>query len=611
MATDNKYDRQLRLWGAHGQRALATAKICLLNAGPTGTEALKNLVLPGCGYVTIVDSKIVTEADLANNFFVEATSIGKNRGEVVVELLQEMNPDVQSCNSVNKSPEELIQQNPNFFTSFSLVVATQLDERSAQLLSATCYNANVPLILVTSYGFLGHVRNIVPEHCILESKPEPAPLEDLRLANPWPELLEYALSFNIETLEPHEHSHVPYVIVLLQLAQVWKNAHNNSLAKSRHEKEEFKKMIKEASMDYQRRIFSNKQQQYENDMKIYQEALNAKEKSNGEDGGKADDDDDDDDDIMQPVEVTGRPNWGEEMNFSEADELAYTAHVVRDIPYEVEQLFNDDKACNTDAKTSTFWVVVRAIKEFVANEGDGWLPLNGALPDMTASSDMYIKLQRIYFEKSQNDYQAVLSRVKSIAQNNGIDFNTLSPYPYANTLGDMVKTFCKNASQMQALRIRSLDDEISMKKDEDGDNLTLNAFQMDIMMKDMDSTADAEQSCAKWYVMLRSAQMFKTQFGRYPGAEISGNLSMKEDAGTVYSIAVKLCADIGFDTCIVNEKHALEVTRYGGCEIHNIASFLGGVTAQESVKILTRQYVPLNNTYIYNGINGDGASFML
>ena len=45
---------------------------------------------------------------------------------------------------------------------------------------------------MTSYGFLGHVRNIVPEHCILESKPEPAPLEDLRLANPWPELLEYA-----------------------------------------------------------------------------------------------------------------------------------------------------------------------------------------------------------------------------------------------------------------------------------------------------------------------------------------------------------------------------------------------------------------------------------
>jgi NEDD8-activating enzyme E1 regulatory subunit len=603
MATDNKYDRQLRLWGAHGQRALSIAKICLLNAGPTGTESLKNLVLPGCGHITIVDSKYVTNADLANNFFVEPSSLGKNRGEVVVNLLKEMNPDLQSCSYVNKSPEEIIQQNPIFFTSFSLVLATQLDERSTQILSAVCYSANVPLVLALSNGFIGYLRNVVPEHCILESKPEPAPLVDLRLANPWPELLEFALSFNIETLEPHEHSHVPYVVVLLQLAQVWKNAHNGTLAKSRHEKDEFQIMIKEASMDYQRRMFSNKQQQYEKDMKIYQEALKVKGKS---DGAK-----ENDDEIMQPVEVTIRPYWGAELNFTEAYELAYTAHVVRNIPYEVEQLFNENKEFNTNSKTVTFWIVVRAIKEFVANEGNGWLPLNGALPDMTASSDMYIKLQRVYFEKSQNDYQAVLSRVKSIAKNIGIDFNTLIPYPYANTLEGMVKSFCKNANQMQVLRMRSIEDEISMKKDEDGDNLTLNAFNTDIMMKDMDENADSEQACGKWYIMIRSAQLFKAQYSRYPGAKIGGSLSLKEDAGILYNIAVKLCSDLGFDECIVNQKHSIEMTRYGGCEVHNIASFLGGIAAQESVKILTRQYVPLNNTYVYNGINGDGASFML
>ena len=110
MATDNKYDRQLRLWGAHGQRALSNAKICVLNAGPTGTESIKNLVLPGCGHVTIVDSKTVTDNDLANNFFVEPGSIGKNRGEVVVELLKEMNPDVQSCTFINQSPAEIINK---------------------------------------------------------------------------------------------------------------------------------------------------------------------------------------------------------------------------------------------------------------------------------------------------------------------------------------------------------------------------------------------------------------------------------------------------------------------------------------------------------------------
>ena len=44
---EKKYDRQLRLWGNHGQKALSEASVCLLNVTPTGNEVLKNLVLPG------------------------------------------------------------------------------------------------------------------------------------------------------------------------------------------------------------------------------------------------------------------------------------------------------------------------------------------------------------------------------------------------------------------------------------------------------------------------------------------------------------------------------------------------------------------------------------
>lgn len=48
-AKDQKYDRQLRLWGANGQGALEDAHVCLVNTGcgTVGIEALKNLVLPG------------------------------------------------------------------------------------------------------------------------------------------------------------------------------------------------------------------------------------------------------------------------------------------------------------------------------------------------------------------------------------------------------------------------------------------------------------------------------------------------------------------------------------------------------------------------------------
>jgi amyloid beta precursor protein binding protein 1 len=55
--------------------------------------------------------------------------------------------------------------------------------------------------------------------------------------------------------------------------------------------------------------------------------------------------------------------------------------------------------------------------------------------------------------------------------------------------------------------------------------------------------------------------------------------------------------------------HATEMTRYGNAELHNVASVLGGVASQEAVKIITGQYVPLDNTYVYNGIAGTAGVY--
>lgn len=57
-----------RIWGEVGQAALEEASICLLNCGPTGSEALKNLVLGGVGSFTVVDGSKVELGDLGNNF---------------------------------------------------------------------------------------------------------------------------------------------------------------------------------------------------------------------------------------------------------------------------------------------------------------------------------------------------------------------------------------------------------------------------------------------------------------------------------------------------------------------------------------------------------------
>ncbi|CAG0879919.1 unnamed protein product [Darwinula stevensoni] len=52
-----------------------------------------------------------------------------------------------------------------------------------------------------------------------------------------------------------------------------------------------------------------------------------------------------------------------------------------------------------------------------------------------------------------------------------------------------------------------------------------------------------------------------------------------------------------------------EMVRYGGSELHTVAAFVGGCAAHESIKLLTCQYVPLDNTLIYNGLTGSCATF--
>ena len=56
-------------------------------------------------------------------------------------------------------------------------------------------------------------------------------------------------------------------------------------------------------------------------------------------------------------------------------------------------------------------------------------------------------------------------------------------------------------------------------------------------------------------------------------------------------------------------KIAHEMTRYANAEIHTVASVVGGVASQEAVKIITGQYMPLDNTYVYNGIASVGGVY--
>jgi NEDD8-activating enzyme E1 regulatory subunit len=77
-------------------------------------------------------------------------------------------------------------------------------------------------------------------------------------------------------------------------------------------------------------------------------------------------------------------------------------------------------------------------------EGNGALPLEGSIPDMTATTDMYLTLQRIYRAKADEHCQAVLAHAIAIASDSGRATDDLSL--------DKVKLYCKNARHLTVVR---------------------------------------------------------------------------------------------------------------------------------------------------------------
>jgi amyloid beta precursor protein binding protein 1 len=122
----------IRLWAASGQSALENSRILVISGSATSTSILKNLVLPGIGHFTILDAESVTPEDAGNNFFLEGpSSIGKSRAQEAVRLLSELNDGVEGKADVSNL-SELLESNPSYLTSFSVVIAHNLETKSLE-----------------------------------------------------------------------------------------------------------------------------------------------------------------------------------------------------------------------------------------------------------------------------------------------------------------------------------------------------------------------------------------------------------------------------------------------------------------------------------------------
>lgn len=512
---DKRYDRQLRLWGDHGQAGLESSHVCLVHATGVGTETIKNLVLPGIGAVTIIDNHQVAASDLSSNFFLTADSVGKSRGSRAAELLRELNEEVR-IDHVEESLSVIITNNPTFFDQFSLVIATDVpDQNQLGQLANLLWASNTPLVVVTAYGMVGYLRLVTSCHEVVESHPDNYH-EDLRLDRPFSSLQKFINSIDMDACENAEYANIPYLVIIFKYLEKWKESHDGKMPKSYKEKKEFKELIRTG-------IRSNK------------------------DGVPLEDD-----------------------NFTEAINNVNSVLVQTLIPSEVQKILDDHNCMCLSVESSKFWLLARALKEFVANEGDGLLPLRGVIPDMTSSSSLYIQLQRLYQAQARTDMEALTGHLSQVLATLNKPTNLIPEVE--------VKRFCRNSAFLRVIQSHSLEAELSEP----------NKAELEVHLSNPDSEVI-------YYVLLRAANQFYSLYKAYPGVD-----DVAVDVSKMKSIVTSLLQEWHIPDCVVKDDHVIEFCRYGGAELHSVAAYMGGVTAQEVIKLLTHQYVPLCNTYIYN-----------
>lgn len=507
--------------------------ILLINADAAGTETLKNLVLPGVGCFTILDSHIVNNRDLGNNFFVTEDTVGEYRAQVACKLFCEMNPDVQGHFRTDHV-SQVLKSDPTYFLKFSLVIASNVPE--AVLRELAFQLTLTPLVVVRVCGLIAEVRLQYPELEVVESHVE-KDLVDLRIANPFPDLEEFVQTYDLDEItDSMEFAHIPFVVLLVKGAQRWRKDHAGLMPITASDKAAFRKSIEP----------------------------------------------------IVPVKLLP-------LNVVEAQKEAHRAFAAKAIPEELEELLCSAETLTLSSSSSEFRILLRAVVDFrnLPENPSRLLPLGGQVPDMTASSVSFVKLQQAYRKKSVEDRLQLLALADKVLLQLGRSAGSIS----AETLD----VFVKNLYSLRLCRTAAL----CALPENPGSIRGIFAEE---------AYDDPQQTPLLWHYALTASDKFFGKHGRHPGA--SGTSSaLDADVQLVWkeleTIADLLGQPAVDQSPLFTVDFAKEVVRFSDSQPHSIAALIGGVAAQETVKLITRQYVPINNTFVFNGIAGCGAVYQL
>ncbi|KAK2776914.1 ubiquitin-like activating enzyme [Colletotrichum kahawae] len=267
---------------------------------------------------------------------------------------------------------------------------------------------------------------------------------------------------------------------------------------------------------------------------------------------------------------------GGEENFEEAVAAVLKTITQPSLPSAVKQVF-EYQHTNEVKSTSSFWVIAAAVRDFY--EKHKCLPLPGGLPDMKAQSNVYIKLQNIYKDKARKDAAEVLGIVRQNPCGESVD-------------PAEVDMFCKNAAFIKLI-IPATDGVDQLRS-------VARKYSTVVYFKCAIAEPSTEQEFANDELAKDpSMPMPLSLLPVYLALHATSHTSSATPDDIMASVQ-KILPDAHDNKRVIEAAH--EVSRARGGELHNVSATAGGMVAQETIKVITNQYIPIENTCIFDGI---------
>lgn len=282
---------------------------------------------------------------------------------------------------------------------------------------------------------------------------------------------------------------------------------------------------------------------------------------------------------------------GGEENFDEAVRAVLKSLNPPSIPSGIKEIFAEPECQEPKSTSADFWIIAHALMGFVAKHQV--LPLPGAIPDMKAQSKDYIELQNVYKSKARADVAEVTAWVREIESKIRVGAKPID--------AKEIEAFCKGAAFVKLVRGRiqgsdkSRDKQIVMQlNDEESLYPIVLAFEaLDAALDGL--TSQGETDVSKLVALSDEKAEAMKHFVEKRLQELGSSEGVSIDEGAEERVLTVL----------------LELQRAGPTELHNIASLTGGMVSQEIIKVLTKQYVPLDNTCAFDGVQSKTGQFRL